>query len=144
MRLGRALGIAAGCIPMLAVPTTGLAAAARTYVIPSTESTNPDGSWPALFRPAQLPFAQDGTLYVTNIRWKGWNGGRAVGHGTAHETSCNPSCAQGQTRLVGNAEVVANRRTDVDGVNVYEGLWVHAGSGAARRLNWAVTPSSVS
>lgn len=140
MRVRRTFWIAVACTALLALPA-GASAAARTYLIPDTESQNSDGSWPARYKPSFLPFAQDGTLYMTGVRWYGWNSGRAIGHGTAHQTSCTPSCAQGQTQLIRNAWVVANRRTNVDGYYVYEGLWIH-GTSRSPSMNWAMSPMS--
>lgn len=125
----------------LAGPPATLAST-KTYVFPTTGS-NADGSIPSLYKPGRLVFTQDGTFWMSNIHWQGWNTHRAVGHGTAHETGCDPSCAQGRTVIVRNVEVVANRRSTVSGVWLYEGLWCHIGRFGAG-INWAATPPSIS
>jgi hypothetical protein len=80
---------------------------------------NLGGTWPLLCKPRQLPFAQDGTLYVTGIHWVGWNSPGATGCGLAHDRGCIPNCAQGQTRVFG-VSIIANRGIDIDGFYVHE------------------------
>jgi hypothetical protein len=140
MRL-RGMVAAVTTIAMLAVPLAALAST-RTYVFPATGS-NAHGSIQGVYRPSRIVFTQDGTFWMTNIRWRGWNTHRAVGHGTAHENNCRPSCAQGRTVTVRSVQVVANRRTKVTGYWAYEGLWCHNGRFGVGN-NWAAVLTSIS
>ena len=135
--------MAAAIVVVVAVIAAPAAAVARqpTYIASITEGQNPNGSWPALYKPSVLPFAQDGTLYVTGIHWVGWNSPRATGYGLAHQRGCIPNCAQGLTRVFPTS-IVANRRTNLGGAHVYKGLWIHVSG--RRTINWAVQLTSIS
>ena|ERR1700722_10236688 len=60
-------------------------------------------------RPHALSLTADGTLEVSQIRWRSWGRNLASGRGTAEYHGCTPSCGQGIIHQV----VVATRLSDI-------------------------------
>jgi hypothetical protein len=96
MRLaGTALALAGGAlIPAIVAPGfSGQAdAASRVYINTQSYGLPPHAS----YRPRTLKrITGDGTAYLTNIAWRGWNSALATASARIHRDDCNPSCAEG-------------------------------------------------
>jgi hypothetical protein len=67
-------------------------AASRVYINTESYGLPPHAS----YRPRTMKrITGDGTAYLTNIVWRGWNSSLATADARIHRDDCNPSCAEG-------------------------------------------------
>jgi hypothetical protein len=70
-----------GAIVLLAVSVAP--AGARSAPTLGVKGTRPSGSGFGQVRPSRVDYGGDPTSFVTGVKWSGWGGARAVGHGKA-------------------------------------------------------------
>jgi hypothetical protein len=86
-----------------AMPSVGAAGQGRTLVINNCLHRTS-------IRPRYILFAcGDGAFYVRGMDWARWHRFRAAGHGTFHQSDCDPSCAEGTFHTVGGRLLLKRR-----------------------------------
>ncbi len=95
MRAPRLIGLVAlaGLIASLCVPTASGRHGDHKYVAEGADASD------VLYKPRNWTPTGDGSLRFTKIRWKSYDGRVARATATAHSSSCEPSCADGDVTV---------------------------------------------
>jgi hypothetical protein len=74
---------------LLALPAVALASGSSRVLAPNCTK--------AQYKPKELTLAcNDGSYYLTRLKWTSWTRLKASGSGTAHVNDCTPNCAAGR------------------------------------------------